>query len=75
MYFIISLILFIAAIIFYHNGGEFDSFWKLLLASGLFGICDAINSCSLKSFIYTYKNMYNEYMQKKDSTRRKIRFA
>lgn len=75
MYFLISLILFIAAIISYRNGGDFDQFWKILLVSGLFGICDAINSCSLKSFIYTYKNMYEEYMKKKDSTRRKIGFA
>lgn len=65
MYFIISLILFLASVILYHNSGDFDQFWKLLIASGLFGLCDSVNSLSLKSLLYTYKSMYGDKTEEK----------
>lgn len=56
MYFIISMILFITSIILYKQTGDFNQFWKLLLISGLFGLCDSISSLSIKRFIDTIVN-------------------
>lgn len=69
MYFIFSVVLFLGGLLHLNRGGDFDQFWKLIIASGLFGLCDSITSCSLKSFLYTYKSMYQEWMSKKGSTK------
>lgn len=68
MYCLFSIILFISAILCYYETGNFDYFWKLLIASGIFGFCDAVNNCSLKQLFFTYKSMYDNKMSKKDCT-------
>lgn len=56
MYFFISMILFITSIIIYRQTGDFDQFWKLLLISGLFGLCDSILDLSPKKFVQEINN-------------------
>lgn len=66
MYFIISMILFITSIILYKQTGDFNQFWKLLMISGLFGLCDSISNLSIKKFIDTIANYKSLIKNKKE---------
>lgn len=69
MYFILCIVLFIVGLFSFSKTGDFDQFFKMTIISGIFGLCDSINNCSLKQLLYTYKSMYNEKMNEKGSTK------
>lgn len=56
MYCILSLVLFLGAVLNLNQTGDFDQFFKLCILSGVFGLCDSISSLSIKKFIDAVSN-------------------
>lgn len=51
MYFVMSVVMFLTGFILYEKTGDFNIFFKLLIISCGFGLCDSISDLSLKKFV------------------------
>lgn len=63
MYCLISLILFIGAVLNLNQVGDFEQFYKLCIISGLFGLCDSISSLSIKRFFEYIKTLSDDHKE------------
>lgn len=67
MYFILSILIFLASMILYDQTGNFDYLFKMLLISCGFAFCDSISSLSPKRIIDAVAN-YKSITEKDKDT-------